>query len=56
MTMEYIIFDLEFNQGFDKKLNKTVSNEKCPFEIIQIGAITHVFGRRKRWQTRKYQN
>ncbi|EGT3930605.1 exonuclease, partial [Clostridioides difficile] len=32
--MEYIIFDLEFNQGFDKKLNKTVSNEKCPFEII----------------------
>lgn len=37
--MEYIIFDLEFNQGFDKKLNKTVSNEKCPFEIIQIGAI-----------------
>ncbi len=37
--MEYIIFDLEFNQGFDKTLNKTVSNEKCPFEIIQIGAI-----------------
>lgn len=37
--MEYIIFDLEFNQGFDKTLNKTISNEKCPFEIIQIGAI-----------------
>jgi inhibitor of KinA sporulation pathway (predicted exonuclease) len=37
--MEYIVFDLEFNQGFDKKLNKTVSNERCPFEIIQIGAI-----------------
>lgn len=37
--MEYIVFDLEFNQGFDKKINKTVSNEKCPFEIIQIGAI-----------------
>lgn len=37
--MEYIIFDLEFNQGFDKTLNKTVSNERCPFEIIQIGAI-----------------
>ena len=37
--MEYIIFDLEFNQGFDKKLNKTVSNERCPFEIIQFGAI-----------------
>lgn len=37
--MEYIIFDLEFNQGFDRTLNKTISNEKCPFEIIQIGAI-----------------
>lgn len=37
--MNYIIFDLEFNQGFDIKLNKTVSNEKCPFEIIQLGAI-----------------
>lgn len=37
--MEYIVFDLEFNQGFDKILNKTVSNERCPFEIIQLGAI-----------------
>ena len=37
--MEYIDFDLEFNQGFDKKLNKTVSDEKCPFEILQIGAV-----------------
>ena len=37
--MEYIVFDLEFNQGFDRKLNKTVSNEKCPFEILQIGAV-----------------
>ena len=37
--MKYIVFDLEFNQGFDRKLNKTVSNEKCPFEIIQIGAV-----------------
>lgn len=37
--MEYIVFDLEFNQGFDRKINKTVSNEKCPFEIIQIGAV-----------------
>ncbi|MGX4599260.1 exonuclease domain-containing protein [Faecalimicrobium sp. JNUCC 81] len=37
--MEYIVFDLEFNQGFDKSLNKTVSNERCPFEIVQIGAI-----------------
>ena len=37
--MEYIVFDLEFNQGFDRKLNKTVSNEQCPFEIVQIGAV-----------------
>ena len=37
--MEFIVFDLEFNQGFDKKLNKTVSDEKCPFEILQIGAV-----------------
>ncbi len=37
--MEYIVFDLEFNQGFDRRLNKTVSDEKCPFEIIQIGAV-----------------
>lgn len=37
--MEYIVFDLEFNQGFDKTLNKTVSNDRCPFEIIQLGAI-----------------
>ena len=37
--MEYIVFDLEFNQGFDKENNKTFSNEQCPFEIIQIGAI-----------------
>ena len=29
--MEYVVFDLEFNQGFDKALNKTVSNEKCTF-------------------------
>ncbi len=37
--MEYIVFDLEFNQGFDRTLNKTVSDEKCPFEIVQIGAV-----------------
>ena len=37
--MKYVVFDLEFNQGFDYNLNKTVPNEKCPFEIIQIGAI-----------------
>lgn len=37
--MEYIVFDLEFNQGYDRLLNKTISNDRCPFEIIQIGAI-----------------
>ena len=37
--MEYIVFDLEFNQGYNRKTNKTISNEKCPFEILQIGAI-----------------
>lgn len=37
--MNYIIFDLEFNQGFDRVNNKTISNAKCPFEIIQIGAV-----------------
>ncbi|MBC2580468.1 3'-5' exonuclease [Clostridium sp. DJ247] len=38
--MNYIIFDLEFNQG--ESLNnqdKNTSKIKCPFEIIQIGAI-----------------
>ena len=38
--MYFIIFDLEFNQGYDfKKTGKTVSNPKCPFEIIEIGAV-----------------
>lgn len=38
--MNYIIFDLEFNQGFkSSNENKNLSNPKCPFEIIQIGAI-----------------
>lgn len=38
--MNYIIFDLEFNQVYEsKKENHIISNEKCPFEIIQIGAI-----------------
>lgn len=38
--MNYIVFDLEFNQGYNfgvETENKT--NPKCPFEIIQIGAI-----------------
>ena len=34
-TMNYIIYDLEFNQAYDKdKKNSTL-----PFEIIQIGAL-----------------
>lgn len=38
--MQFIIFDLEFNQGFDfKKTGKPVNNLKCPFEIIEIGAV-----------------
>ena len=38
--MNFIIFDLEFNQGFDfKKTGKPANNPKCPFEIIEIGAI-----------------
>ncbi|MBY6894408.1 exonuclease domain-containing protein [Clostridium botulinum] len=32
--MNYIIFDLEFNQGYNNQIEI-----KCPFEIIQIGAI-----------------
>lgn len=38
--MDYIIFDLEFNQAFNenKKVNTTEAT-KCPFEIIQIGAL-----------------
>lgn len=38
--MNYMIFDLEFNQGFHyKKENYTTINLECPFEIIDIGAI-----------------
>jgi DNA polymerase III epsilon subunit-like protein len=38
--MNYIIFDLEFNQGLkESKENKATINPKCPFEIIQLGAI-----------------
>lgn len=38
--MNYIVFDLEFNQAYRSKKEKNIiSNEKCPFEIIQIGAI-----------------
>jgi len=38
--MNYIIFDLEFNQGYKNiKSNESPINSKCPFEIIQIGAV-----------------
>ncbi|MCY6372138.1 3'-5' exonuclease [Clostridium ganghwense] len=38
--MNYIIFDLEFNQGYNSiKRNKNAITPKCPFEIIQIGAV-----------------
>ena len=38
--MHYIIFDLEFNQGYNfTKEPQNVINPKCPFEIIQIGAL-----------------
>lgn len=38
--MQYIVFDLEFNQPFNFKTGaKTYLNPQCPFEIIQIGAV-----------------
>lgn len=38
--MNYIVFDLEFNQDYSAiKGNKNRIPSKCPFEIIQIGAI-----------------
>ena len=38
--MNYIVFDLEFNQGYNfAKGTKSLINPECPFEIIQIGAI-----------------
>ncbi|MBU5484761.1 exonuclease domain-containing protein [Clostridium sp. MSJ-11] len=38
--MNYIIFDLEFNQHYNFiEDNTTARNYKCPFEIIQIGAV-----------------
>ncbi len=35
--MNYVIFDLEWNQGKDGKQNK--KHEEIPFEIIEIGAM-----------------
>lgn len=37
--MQYIIFDLEFNQGYSEKDRKTFTDSACPFEILQIGAV-----------------
>lgn len=37
--MNYIVFDLEFNQGWNPEENDATPNYKCPFEIIQIGAL-----------------
>ena len=38
--MNYIVFDLEFNQGYNFGVEtENIINPKCPFEIIQIGAI-----------------
>lgn len=38
--MHYIVFDLEFNQSDHlAKDDKTDSELKCPFEVIQIGAV-----------------
>lgn len=38
--MNYIIFDLEFNQAYDfTEEKKNLINPNCPFEIIQIGAV-----------------
>lgn len=38
--MNYIVLDLEFNQGFDFEKNKSVNLiPSCRFEIIQIGAV-----------------
>ncbi|CAH2213084.1 3'-5' exonuclease [Tepidibacter aestuarii] len=37
--MNYIIYDLEFNQPRSSKSSSREETKKCPFEIIQIGAI-----------------
>ena len=38
--MKYIIFDLEFNQDYPiLKGSKINSTNKCPFEILQLGAL-----------------
>lgn len=37
--MNYIVFDLEFNQAWDFEENKSPISSKYPFEIVQIGAL-----------------
>lgn len=38
--MNYMVFDLEFNQIFNfSKDNPRKANPRCPFEIIHIGAV-----------------
>jgi DNA polymerase III epsilon subunit-like protein len=37
--MDYIVFDLEFNQDFSSLQNNVPTMTSYPFEIIQIGAI-----------------
>jgi len=38
--MKYIVLDLEYNQAFDfGDGHNKLSNARCPFEIIQIGAV-----------------
>lgn len=38
--MNFVVFDLEFNQNCDDVKNERAEEEpSCPFEIIQIGAV-----------------
>ena len=37
--MYYIVFDLEFNQEISSPRSTDIDSYRCPFEIIQIGAI-----------------
>jgi len=40
ILMKYIVLDLEFNQAFDFGNGRSKpTDERCPFEIIQIGAV-----------------
>ncbi|SHI20174.1 Inhibitor of the KinA pathway to sporulation, predicted exonuclease [Clostridium magnum DSM 2767] len=38
--IDYLVFDLEFNQDYNPaKKDRNIITPKCPFEIIQIGAV-----------------